>query len=170
MSMFVHKGGGGSKNCPHGLQMTPKQDFFLNSRFFIFSTTKQPLGLILQKIFNIGQIMTETFEIASFYPIKEEIQQKSREILNFIATNVNHYCGAPRCLIKLSNTYFLSPQAYILISGIKCEKKKIFKNFSKNFLPKKISYTPHTNFGGREKNFFFQFYSIYQNVRTGQLK
>ena len=48
-------------------------------------------------------------------------------------------------------------------------KKIFFKNFSKNFLPKKTSYTPHTNFGGQE-NFFFSFYSIYQNVRTERLK
>ena len=50
------------------------------------------------------------------------------------------------------------------------QKKKNSKFFPQNFPPKKISYTPHMNFGGQEKKFFFSFYSIYQNVRTEGLK
>ena len=37
-------------------------------------------------------------------------------------------------------------------------------------LPKKISYTPPYEFWRPRKNFFFSFYSIYQNVRTEGLK
>ena len=52
----------------------------------------------------------------------------------------------------------------------KMRKKNFFKNFSKNFLPKKISYTPPYEFWRPRKKIFFSFYSIYQNVRTEQLK
>ena len=76
---------------------------------------------------------------------------------NFIVTEINHYCVTTRCDINFLNAYFLSPRVYILIFGVKSEKKNFFKNFSKKFPAKKISYASHTNFGRREKNFYFDF-------------
>ena len=39
----------------------------------------------------------------------------------------------------------------------KMRKKKFSKFFPQNFPEKKISYTPHANFGGRENFFFINF-------------
>ena len=109
-----------------------------------------------------------------FYPINEKIQQKSREIQNFIVTNVNHYCGAPRCQIKLLNAYPLLLWAYILISGIKCKKKK-FQNFSTKFpAKKKFIYPPIQILASEKKNFFFILFLIskctHQTIKMTCLK
>ena len=50
------------------------------------------------------------------------------------------------------------------------QKKKFPNFFHKISRQKKFRIPPHMNFGGREKKFFFSFYSIYQNVRTEGLK
>ena len=52
----------------------------------------------------------------------------------------------------------------------KMRKKKFFKNFSKNFSPKKFRIPPIRILAAEKKNFFFSFYSIYQNVHTERLK
>ena len=51
----------------------------------------------------------------------------------------------------------------------KMRKKFFFKNFSKNFSPKKFCIPP-IRILAAEENFFFSFYSIHQNVRTERLK
>ena len=71
---------------------------------------------------------------------------------NFIVTEINHYCVTTRCDINFLNAYFLSPRAYILIFGVKYEKKNFF---SKKFPVKKISYTPPYEFWRPRKKFFF---------------
>ena len=50
------------------------------------------------------------------------------------------------------------------------QKKKFFKNFSKNFSPKKNFLSPPYEFWRPRKKFFFASYSIHQNVRTERLK
>ena len=85
----------------------------------------------------------------------------------FILTKVQLYCVFVFGNYEVSNTFLLSHKAYILISGIKCEKKN-FKIFPQNFPPKKIRIPSHSNFGVWEKNFFFSFYSRYQNVSPVQ--
>ena len=84
----------------------------------------------------------------------------------FIPTKVQLYCVFVFGNYEVSNAFLLLHRAYIFISGIKWKKNFFFKKFS----AKKISCTPHMKFWWLRKKFFFPFYSIYQNVRTGRLK